>query len=65
MVYPSWNAQMRKELRKMAGDINVFITANSREAWGFDEKSAVVIEHGLDTDFFCPPYNYYLKKTLD
>lgn len=40
------------ELKKLKGDINVFITSTSRSQWGYAETEAEVIEHGLDSDFF-------------
>jgi len=31
-----------------------FISNFSRDAWGFSENNSVVIEHGIDTDFWTP-----------
>lgn len=40
----------------MRGDINVFINQYSRHVWGWDnDPDAVVIDHGIDTEYFCPP----------
>jgi glycosyltransferase involved in cell wall biosynthesis len=40
------------ELKKLNGDINVFITHTSRSQWGYSEIDAEVIEHGIDSTFF-------------
>lgn len=45
-----------EQLYKMQGDVNVFISDYSRRAWGYNETNSVVIEHGLDNNFFAP-YN--------
>ncbi len=51
------NPQLEKaapELKKLNGNINVFITSTSRSQWGYSETEAEVIEHGIDSDFFKP-----------
>jgi len=35
-------------------DHSSFISNYSRSAWGFDSKTASVVEHGIDTDFWRP-----------
>ena len=34
-------------------DVNTFISDFSRKQWGYNEKNSFVVEHGLDTDFWC------------
>ena len=36
------------------GDINIFISEWSRQAWGWNEAEGDVIHHGIDTDTFVP-----------
>lgn len=51
----SWPAHVKKELRQMDGDLNVFISEFSRDVWGFGKtKNSHVIHHGLDTEKFSP-----------
>jgi hypothetical protein len=49
---PNWSKQQLKQLKNMRGDINVFITAYSRDLWGWKENEAEIIEHGVNTDLF-------------
>lgn len=42
------------ELKKLNGDINVFISPTSRSQWGYSENEAKVIKHGVDVEFFKP-----------
>lgn len=43
-------------------DVNVFISAYSRDAWGFSADESVVIEHGVDTDLFTPRPNCHRRE---
>ena len=36
-------------------DANSFISNFNRASWGFSEDNSSVVEHGVDTDFWCPP----------
>ena len=38
-------------------DTNSFISNFSRDAWGFSEDNANVVEHGIDTEFWGEPYS--------
>lgn len=49
-----WPNEKIDALKAMQGDVNVFITKNSRQRWHFSEEEAIVIEHGLDTSQFKP-----------
>lgn len=49
---PSWDDNIRRQMRSMSGTIDCFITPNSRQAWGWDEKLGEVVEHGVDTEIF-------------
>jgi glycosyltransferase involved in cell wall biosynthesis len=51
---PSWDNNIRNQMRSMSGNIDCFITENSRAAWGWDENSGRVIRHGVDTEIFKP-----------
>lgn len=51
---PEWNDQRKQELKSMRGDYNIFISEESRDAWGWDENEAEVILHGVNTDIFKP-----------
>jgi hypothetical protein len=53
MVYPEWSDEMRVNLKRMSGHADVFITENSKWAWGFGAKG-VTVEHGIDSDLFHP-----------
>ena len=49
-----WSPAELAEIKKMRGDLNVFITADNRAAWGWGDDEAIVIEHGIDTEMFVP-----------
>jgi glycosyltransferase involved in cell wall biosynthesis len=51
---PDWNDTQLFSHRQMRGDINIFISAYSRERWGWKEDEAEVIHHGIDTHTFAP-----------
>lgn len=51
---PHWPEAQLKHLKSMRGDVNVFISEFSRDAWGWDASEATVIHHGIDTDVFRP-----------
>lgn len=40
------------KIKQMSGDINVFITNTSKNAWGWD-NDGMVLEHGLDDVLYC------------
>ena len=44
----------REQLKQVRGDINVFISKSSAEAWGWDlnDPSVEIIHHGVDTNLF-------------
>lgn len=51
-----WDDGMRKSLKEMRGDINVFISEFSCKAWGFDPKDddVRIIHHCVDNELFKP-----------
>lgn len=51
---PSWPKGQVEHLKTLRGDINLFISEFSRKAWGWGEKEAGIIHHGIDTNVFCP-----------
>ena len=51
---PSWDIPTRQMMRSMSGRIDCFITKNSRAAWGWDDSTGEVVEHGVDTEIFKP-----------
>jgi glycosyltransferase involved in cell wall biosynthesis len=54
LPHPSWPSHQLESLKAMRGDLNIFISEFSREAWGWDETNADVIHHGIDTNIFQP-----------
>lgn len=47
-------------------DLNTFISDYNRNAWGYNQSNAIVVEHGLDTRFWCADndterHNYLLS----
>jgi glycosyltransferase involved in cell wall biosynthesis len=39
--------------RSTSVHLNTFISEYSRNKWGFNSTNSIVVEHGLDTDFWC------------
>jgi glycosyltransferase involved in cell wall biosynthesis len=54
---PQWK-NMLPRYKEMRGDLDIFITAYSRAAWGFQENEALVIEHAIDAELFKPKYEW-------
>lgn len=52
---PAWGPRQLAPYVQMRGDVDVFISRFSREAWGFGEGVARVIEHAVDPIFVPPP----------
>lgn len=50
----SWSENDLLSLYQMQGDINLFISNYSRTRWGWSEKDAGIIHHGVDTKLFSP-----------
>ncbi len=57
-----WKPALVKKIREMRGDVNVYISEFSREAWGGDANQDVVIHHGVDTELFSPNDRSVVKK---
>lgn len=51
---PFWSQQQKDGLRKLSADIDIFISEQSRDIWGWNENNAEVIRHGVDTNLFKP-----------
>lgn len=50
-----WGLSRIQQMRQMDGDLNVFISEFSKEAWLFkDAPNARVVHHGLDVEKFAP-----------
>lgn len=49
-----WPPAYLEQCRRMRGHRNYFISAFSREKWGWPADEARVIHHGVDTDVFRP-----------
>ena len=49
-VKPEW----LEEIRTMSGDIDVFISEFSRDAWGIQSSTTEVVHHGVDSKLFSP-----------
>lgn len=52
----NWPNDHYENLRNMVGDVNVFITKYSRQAWNINASSDVIY-HSIDTDLFKPADN--------
>ena len=49
-----YNTQEQVEsFKAVPADLNTFISDFSRKAWGYNEQNSMVVDHGLDTDFWC------------
>jgi len=48
-----WSSEDLKRLKNMSGNVNVFISEDSRRRWGWGDREALVVRHGLDTNFWC------------
>lgn len=62
---PNWPEDYIKQLSKLSGDFNVFISDYNKERW---LSEGTVIEHGIDSDVFCPKgkkQNYALSMCND
>lgn len=68
-VYPQFSKNYLRQVKEMRGDFNIFITDNSMKQWGWNDKEAIVIEHMIDTDEFCPdnsvPKNKYILSVCN
>ena len=52
---PEWDEGIMEQIREMRGDINLFISKYSIDAWGWEDRNdTFVITHGVDADLFCP-----------
>jgi glycosyltransferase involved in cell wall biosynthesis len=63
LPHSSWSPAQVEQLKGMRGDINVFISEFSREAWGWGADEAQVVHHGIDTDRFKPLDAVVTKKS--
>lgn len=56
---PQWSDQHLANIRKMNGNINVFISEYSCKQWGYDpeDKTVRILHHGIDIDLFQPVKN--------
>jgi glycosyltransferase involved in cell wall biosynthesis len=60
---PHWSKNQILQMKQMRGDINVFISEQNRDAWGFTEDESIVIRHGINTNIFKPNSNTPKVKT--
>ncbi len=49
-----WPKSRLAQLKQMRGDVNLFISSQSRAAWGWSDTEASVVTHGIDSDLFSP-----------
>lgn len=49
-----WTKAQLVQMRYMKGKINLFISEYSRGMWGWSEREAEIIHHGIDTELFKP-----------
>lgn len=60
---PNWPKDYLQAMKEQVrGDVNVFISGPSRDAWGWSEAEAEVIEHGIDAELFSPNSKLVKKK---
>lgn len=52
LPHPSWPKQQLIDLKNMRGELNLFISDYSKEAWGWANDEAHIIKHGIDVDTF-------------
>ncbi len=52
--HPDWPKGQIDYLKSMKGDVNIFISEWSRKKWGWNDKEAKVIHHGIDVEMFRP-----------
>lgn len=54
LPFPGWNNQQLHEIKKMKGNLNVFISEYSVDKWDFDlnDSSVRIVHHGINTDTF-------------
>jgi len=60
----TWSNNQIQSIREMRGDVDIFISDYSRSAWGWQEDSAFVLHHGVDTNMFSPPKEYKRENTV-
>lgn len=50
-------------------DLNTFISEYNMKSWGYDYNNAAIVNHGIDTDFWCVnqdiPRNNYLLSVVN
>lgn len=53
---PSWPQEHLEQIKSQCGDLNVFISAESARAWGWDldDKTVRIVRHGIDANVFTP-----------
>lgn len=56
--------QQKQIFQSIPVNKNSFISGFSRDAWGYDESNASVVEHGVDTEFWKPEYSVTEKDNL-
>jgi len=54
--HPDWTYKRLDQLKALKADVNIFISQQSCEAWGWDPKdpSVKILRHGVDTNIFKP-----------
>ena len=52
LPHPNWTPQQLKGMKDMKAHTNYFISEFSRAKWGWTDKEADVIHHGIDTNLF-------------
>ena len=51
---PSWPDGKAQSLASMVGDVNIFISKYSRNAWKVPSKNTAIVHHSVDTNTFQP-----------
>lgn len=52
LPHPSWPKQQLIDLKNMRGELNLFISDYSKEAWGWANDEAHTVKHGINIDIF-------------
>lgn len=63
LPHPSWQPMHIDQLNQMRGDMNVFLSEYSVNAWNW-KGQAVIVPPGIDTEAFTPEFAMPLQPTI-
>lgn len=61
---PNVSKRMLSDLKQLKGNVNLFITGESRDSWGWSPKEAGVIEHAINCELFKPNPSVVKEKYI-